>query len=322
MFIAFHIFFSYIKTMKLQQLRCIHEVARHNLNISAAAEALNTAQPGVSNQIRHLEEELGVQIFIRHGKRLTSTTEAGKRILAMAEKTLSESNNIQRFCRDLSDSTTGKLSIATTHTQARYILPGVIKQFREKYPSISLHIQQGNPDQVASLAANGQVDIAIATEAIQSHPRLTMLPCRKWNRCIAALPGHAILEAEPLTLKEISKYPIITYDFAFTGRSRINEAFEKAKLKPNIVLTAVDSDVIKTYVELGLGIGIVAEMAFSPDNEQTLGVVDASHLFADSTTRIGIRKGTFLRKYIFDFIELFSPNLPPEKVKTMLAEAE
>lgn len=278
------------------------------------------AQPGVSNQIRQLEDELGVQIFVRHGKRLISTTDAGRTILEMAERTLSQGDNIIKFSQDLNNSRSGTLTIATTHTQARYILPRVIKSFRERYPGISLQIKQGNPDQVASLAASGTADIAIATEAIQTHPRLTMIPCYKWNRCIAALPDHPILKADPLTLEEIAKYPIITYDFAFTGRSRINEAFEQAGIKPNIVLTAMDSDVIKTYAELGLGIGIVAEMAFSPENEQTLGIRSAAHLFTDSTTRIGIRKGAYLRQYLFDFIELFSPNLTQKKVRDILAE--
>ncbi len=304
--------------MKLQQLRFIREVARCGLNVSAAAEALYTAQPGVSNQIRLLEEELSVQIFERNGKRLVGVTDPGKVILKLAEKILREAENIKRVGAEFSNEKQGTLSIATTHTQARYALPPVIKRFTQAYPDVKLRMHQGNPTQIAEMAVSGEADIAIATEGIQLFEDLVMMPCYEWNRCVIARPDHPILHSSPLTLETLASYPIVTYDFAFAGRSKINQAFEKLGLKPNVVLTAIDSDVIKTYVELGLGVGLLASMAYDPERDTQLRALPADHLFEPSWTRIGIRKGMYLRGYMYAFIELFAPHLTREKVSELM----
>lgn len=295
--------------MKLQQLVYIREVARRGLNVSAAADALHTAQPGVSSQVRLLEDELNVQIFERNGKRLVGITEPGKEILEIVERVLQEVDNIKKVSGEYSDEASGRLVVATTHTQARYALPPVVKRFKEKYPEVRLELQQGSPSHAAELAAKGQVDVAIATEAIADFPDLMMLPCYEWNRCIVCPPDHPLLDVQPLTLAALVQYPIVTYDFAMTGRTKINKAFDEAGLEPNVVLTAIDSDVIKTYVELGLGVGVLAKMAFDPERDTNLRAIDASHLFEPSTTRIGIRRGAFLRRYVYEFIEMFAPHL-------------
>lgn len=306
--------------MKLQQLRFVREVVRSGFNVSTAAETLHTAQPGVSNQIQLLEQELGVQIFERKGKRLTGLTRPGQVIVEMIDRVLRESDNIKRAGAEFSSEGNGTLSIATTHTQARYALPPVIKRFTERFPAVRLDIHQGNPTQVSEMAVAGVVDIAIATEAIDLFPQLVVLPCYEWNRCVVAPPGHPILNEQPLTLEAIAQYPIVTYDFAFAGRSKINKAFEARGLQPNVVLTAIDSDVIKTYVELGLGIGVLAKMAFDPERDRNLRMLDASHLFEPSTTRIGIRRGAYLRGYVYTFIELFVPHLNRAAVSAAMAE--
>jgi LysR family cys regulon transcriptional activator len=305
--------------MKLQQLVYIREVARRNLNVSAAAEALYTAQPGVSSQIRLLEDELNVQIFERNGKRLVGITEPGRAILAIAERVLQEVENIKKVSNEYSNEGSGRLSIATTHTQARYALPPAIAQFKKKYPEVRLELHQGSPAHVAGLAAKGIADIAIATEAIENFPDLVMLPCYEWNRVVVCPPDHPLAKVKPLTLEALAQYPIVTYDFAVAGRTKINQAFEAKGLTPNIVLTAIDSDVIKTYVELGLGVGILAKMAFDPARDMELTAIDASHLFEPSITRIGIRKGAYLRRYIYDFIELFAPHLDRNTIEAAMA---
>lgn len=306
--------------MKLQQLRFLREVVRSGLNVSAAAESLFTAQPGISNQIRLLESELGVQIFERSGKRLVGVTEPGRIVVALAERVLREVENIRRVGSEYSKETKGTLAIATTHTQARYALPLAIKAFRARYPDVTLQLRQGSPTQIAEMVVSGAADLAIATEAIHLYEELIMLPCYEWNRCVVAPPGHPILDAKPLTLEAIAAHPIVTYDFAFAGRSVVNEAFEARHLKPQVVLTAIDADVIKTYVELGLGIGLLAAMAFDPLRDSGLRAVDAGHLFAPSTTRIGIRRGTYLRGYVYAFIELFAPHLNEAAVRAAMVE--
>ena len=295
--------------MKLQQLRYICEVARHNLNLSNAAEALFTSQPGISKQIRSLEEELGVDIFVRHGKRVVAVTEPGKAILEIAQRMLKDVENLRQVGEEFTAEDNGHLTIATTHTQARYALPHVIQRFTKRYPGVRLSLRQGSPTQISELVTSGEADIAIATEAIELYEDLVMLPCYEWNRCVLVPPGHPLLKAKKLTLEAMASFPIITYDFAFTGRSRINQAFADKGLTPNVVLTAIDADVIKTYVELGLGIGIVAMMAYDPKRDTHLRAMDASHLFEPSTTRIGIRKNSYLRGYTFEFIEMFAPHL-------------
>ncbi|HKJ22086.1 MAG TPA: HTH-type transcriptional regulator CysB [Gammaproteobacteria bacterium] len=300
--------------MKLHQLRYVREVARCGLNVSAAAKALHTAQPGVSNQIRMLEDELSLQIFERNGKRLVGITQPGRAIIAMAERIFRELDNIRQVGLEFTNEASGSLSIATTHTQARYALPEAIKAFTRQYPNVGLQIHQGSPTQICEMALNGVADIAIATEGIDLFEELVMLPCYQWNRCVVAPRSHPILQDNPLSLEAIASYPIVTYDFAFAGRSKINQAFAGKNLKPNVVLTAIDSDVIKTYVELGLGIGLLAKMAYDPQRDTGLGVADASHLFEASTTRIGIRRGMFLRGYMYSFIELFAPHLTRQAV--------
>lgn len=295
--------------MKLQQLRYLHEVSAQGLNLSAAAMALHTSQPGISKQIKLLEDELGVEIFIRNGKRVTAITPPGKTILAIAQRILKEAENLKQAAQDFSNQDSGSLTIATTHTQARYMLPTVVQRFTQRYPKVKLSLIQGNPVQICEYTISGQADFCIATEAIATFDELVMLPCYAWNRCVIAPPGHPILKQKALTLEEIAKYPIITYDFAFTGRSQINHAFETRRLTPNVVLTAIDSDVIKTYVALGLGIGILAKMAFDPERDKTLRALDAAHLFESSTTRIGIPRNAYLRGYIYDLIEMFAPHL-------------
>jgi LysR family cys regulon transcriptional activator len=295
--------------MKIQQLRYLVEVSKQGLNLSAAAESLHTSQPGISKQIRLLEDELGVEIFVRNGKRVVAVTPPGKAVLEIAERILHEAENLKQAAADYSNQDAGKLTIATTHTQARYALPEVIRRFSQRYPKVKLGLIQGNPVQVCQFAISGEADFCIATEAIANYDELVMLPCYAWNRCVVAPPDHPILKKKTLTIDEIARHPIITYDTAFTGRSQINRAFESKGLKPNVVLTAIDSDIIKTYVSLGLGIGILANMAFDPAQDKNLRAMDASHLFESSTTRIGIPRKAYLRGYTYDFIEMFAPQL-------------
>ncbi|MCK9984669.1 MAG: LysR family transcriptional regulator, cys regulon transcriptional activator [Azoarcus sp.] len=305
--------------MNLQQLRYIHEVARRRLNVSEAAEALFTSQPGVSKQIRQFEAELGVDIFVRHGKRLVDVTAPGRQVLAIAERMLRDADNLRQVGDEFTNEIAGGLSIATTHTQARYVLPRVIRDFMQRFPQVKLSLHQGSPRQVCDMVMSGEADIAIATEAIAEYDELVMLPCYQWNRCIVAAPRHPILKEHPLTLEAIARYPVITYDDAFTGRSLINKAFLGRGLRPNVVLTALDSDVIKTYVAMDLGIGIVARMAYDPATDKALGMADAAHLFESSTTRVGLRRNAYLRGYVYAFIELFAPHLTRRMVDVALA---
>jgi LysR family cys regulon transcriptional activator len=308
--------------MKLQQLRYACEVARRGLNVSAAAEALHTSQPGISKQIKSLEDELGIEIFVRHGKRIASVTEPGKAVLAIAERILAEAQNMKRAGEDFANEKLGTLTVATTHTQARYALPKAVAAFKKKYPKVRLVLHQGNPTQICEMVLAGEADLAIATESISEYPELVSLPCYQWNRCVVVPPGHPLLKAKPLTLEAIAQFPVVTYDFAFAGRSAINKAFEKRGLEPNIVLTALDSDVIKTYVELGLGVGIMASMGFDAKRDRGLHALDAGHLFESSTTRLGIKRGAWLRGYAYDFIELFAPTLSRGLVeKTVMEKA-
>ncbi len=309
--------------MKLQQLRYLIAIVRNNLNISAAAETLFTSQPGISKQIRLLEDELGVELFRRNGKHLTAVTPAGGRILEYAERILQEVKNIQAVAAEFRDERRGSLSIATTHTQARYALPPVIQRFRQRYPQVILHLHQGSPTQIAELAANGAVDFAIATEAIELFDDLVMMPCYRWNRCVLMPCDHPLAQERPLTLVSLAAQPLVTYVFGFTGRSQLDEAFSESGLHPQVVFTATDADVIKTYVRLGIGIGIVAHMAYDPQIDRDLCAVNAEHLFPASVTKIGFRKGTVLRGYMYDFIETFAPHLTREVVeKAQIADAE
>jgi LysR family transcriptional regulator, cys regulon transcriptional activator len=304
--------------MKLHQLKYVHEVARQGLNISAAAEALHTSQPGVSKQIQMLEEELSLQIFQRNGKRLTGITEPGRHIVKLAATVMLEIQNIKRVGDDFSKIETGTLTIATTHTQARYKLPAAVKRFIELYPQVKLNIHQGNPSQVTEQVASGEADIGIATEAISLDEKLLCLPCYDWNRCLVVPKGHRLIDAAPLTLAKIASYPLITYDFAFTGSTLVSKVFHDAGVMPNVVLTAIDADVIKTYVGLGLGVGLIANMAYDDERDKDLVRLDCSHLFPASTTYLGVRKDAFLRGYLYGFIELLAPKFNRKTVDEVL----
>jgi len=307
--------------MNLQQLRYLCAIVDNNLNVSEAADALFTSQPGVSKQVRQLEDELGVRVFVRTGKRLASITPAGEAVVATARRALREIDNLKRAGAEYRNEEEGTLAIATTHTQARYVLPRVVRDFSARHPKVKLELHQGNPVQVAVQTARGDADVGIATEALASVPDLVTLPCYQWNRCVLVPRGHPLAKVAPLTLAAIAAYPIITYDFAFTGRSQINAAFNAEGLAPNVVLTALDSDVIKTYVELGLGVGIIAQMAYDPARDDGFENLDAGHLFAPSTTRLALRRGVFLRGYVYDFIALFAPALDRATVDAALVGA-
>ncbi len=308
--------------MKLRQLVYIREVARCKLNITAAAEHLYTSQPGISKQIKQLEDELGVEIFARNGKHLASVTPAGQRILEIAERLLGDAENIQRVADEYRAADRGHLSIATTHTQARYALPPTVKAFKQRYPEVALHLHQGSPPQIARIAASGEADFAIATEAMEHFQELIMLPCYHWNRCILVPPHHPLTHTDHTSLADLARHPIVTYTFGFTGRSKLDQAFAARGLKPNVVLTAVDADVIKTYVRLGLGIGIVANMAYDPELDDDLVRIDASHLFSHSTTHIGFRRGLLLRGFMYEFMAMFAPHLNRDIVDEIADIAE
>ncbi|TKB45933.1 HTH-type transcriptional regulator CysB [Thalassotalea mangrovi] len=305
--------------MKLQQLRYIVEVLNNNLNVSATAESLYTSQPGISKQVRMLEDELGIQVFGRSGKHLTHVTPAGQEIIKISADILSKVEGIKSVAREYTQPDEGRLRIATTHTQARYALPDVIQGFVKKFDKVSLHMYQGTPAQISDAAAKGEADFAIATESLHLYNDLIMLPCYHWNRSIIVRKDHPLANVDKLTIEDVAAHPLVTYVFGFTGRSVLDKAFQAADLEPKIVFTATDADVIKTYVRLGVGIGVVATMAVDPVQDSDLVVIDASHLFEPSTTKIGFRRGTFLRTYMFDFIERFAPHLNKDVVtKAML----
>lgn len=305
--------------MKLHQLRYVYEVASHNLSVSDAADALFTSQPGISKQIRLLEDEIGVPIFTREGKRLTRITPAGQQIIDKTKNILREIESIKLIGEEFKNEQSGTLTIATTHTQARYALPQVIKKFVSQFPDVKLFLKQGYPEEITRMVIDGDAEMVIATEAVSESKELVALPCYQWNRCALTLPGHPLLKKKPLTLADIADYPILTYDFAFAGRTLVSDTFEAANLKPNIVFTALDSDVIKTYVELGLGVGLVAKMAFDPQADQGLRMIDLGHLFSPSTAWIGLRRSSFLRSYVYRFIEQFAPHLDTDTVKSAIA---
>lgn len=308
--------------MKLQQLRYIWEISRHELNVSATADSLYTSQPGISKQVRLLEAELGVPIFARNGKHLTEITEAGKHIVAIAGEILGKVQDVKHIAQEHKNNQVGTLAIATTHTQARYALPSVVREFMDLYPGVNLHMHQGTPAQIAELASRGIVDMAIATEGMDLFDNLVLLPCYEWNRCILVPQGHPLTQIDEISLKDVAAYPIVTYVFGFTGRSQLDQAFEKQKIHPQLALTAVDADVIKTYVRLGLGVGIVARMAYDPQADGDLVAINADHLFERSVTKICLRRDMFIRSFIFDFIRLFAPHLTQKVIKQALSLRE
>ncbi|MBK4775410.1 HTH-type transcriptional regulator CysB [Candidatus Pantoea edessiphila] len=305
--------------MKLQQLRYIVEVVNHNLNVSSTAEGLYTSQPGISKQVRMLEDELGVQIFARSGKHLTKVTFAGEEIIRIAREILSKVDAIKSVAGEYTWPDKGSLYIATTHTQARYALPMVIKGFIERYPFVSLHMHQGSPTQIVEAVSKGTADFAIATEALHLYEDLVMLPCYHWNRAIIVTAKHPLAAKKEITVGELAEFPLVTYTFGFTGRSELDIAFKRIGLVPRIVFTATDADVIKTYVRLGLGVGVIASMAVDPISDSDLIRIEASKIFTNSTTKIGFRRSTFLRSYMYDFIQRFAPHLTRDVVDTAVS---
>jgi len=300
--------------MKLQQLRYLLEIEKQNLNISKAAVALCTSQSGVSKQIKLLESELGVELFERNSRKLTALTTAGERIVILAKSVLNKVDDIKQTAAEFTNEPKS-ISIATTHTQARYVLPAVVEKFLSLNPNINLNLQQGTPEQVATLLENNEVDIAIATEVLASRDALVALPCYQWSRSIIVKKDHALAAKNKLTMADIVEYPIITYVQGFTGRYKQDEVFKQYNMEPNIVLTAVDADVIKTYVRLGLGIGIIANMAFSPEQDSDLHVLNVEHLFGISTSQIAIKKDRNIKPYVYSFIEMFAPHLTQKLIK-------
>lgn len=293
--------------MNLHQFRFVREAVRQNFNLTEAAKALYTSQPGVSKAIIELEEELGVEIFRRHGKRVRSLTEPGRLILASVERILQEVESLKRVGSEFAAQDQGSLTIAATHTQARYALPAAVAEFRRRYPKVHLSILQGNPTQVAEMVLRDQADIAVATEAIADYPDLTSLPCFQWVHVVVVTHDHPLADRVDITLDDLAQYPLITYGSAFAGRTKIDKAFERRGLKPDIVLEAIDSDVIKTYVELGLGVGIMADMAYNPERDKGLRSLPVGHLFGTNVTRIALKHGAYLRSYIYALVELLSP---------------
>ncbi|MCE0802505.1 MULTISPECIES: HTH-type transcriptional regulator Cbl [Buttiauxella] len=306
--------------MNFQQLKIIREAARRDYNLTEVANMLFTSQSGVSRHIRELEEELGIEIFIRRGKRLLGMTEPGKALLVIAERILNEASNVRRLADVFTNDTSGVLTIATTHTQARYSLPSVIKSFRSLFPEVRLELIQGTPQEIEMLLHNGTADIGIASERLSTDPLVVAYPWFRWSHTLLVPRGHPLIHANPLTLDDISHWPIITYRQGITGRARIDEAFSRRGLTPDIVLSAQDSDVVKTYVELGLGIGLVAFQASSEEGE--LVRLDTRHLFDTNTVWLGLKRGQLQRNYVWRFIELCNPELSVADIKRLALEPE
>ena len=304
--------------MKLQQLRCVYQIVQNDFNISKAAEFLNTSQPGVSKQIQLLEGEVGIKIFQRNGKRLTGLSNAGNDLYKSISAIIREVSNIKNISHEHESDDTGSFTIATTHTQARYKLPKVVEAFVKKYPKIDLNIHQGDPSQVTEQILKGDADVGIATESIGHNENIICIPCYSWNRVLVFPKNHALSSIKEITLQNIASYPMITYDYAFTGSTIVSKVFKEANISPNIMLTAIDADVIKTYVELNLGVGLIAEMAYDKNKDSALESKDVSHLFPTSTTYIGIRKETFVRGYVYEFIKMFTPDITDFNLRNFL----
>jgi len=305
--------------MNLHQFRFVREAVRQNFNLTDAAKALFTSQPGVSKAIIELEEELGIDIFSRHGKRIRGLTEPGRQVLKSVELILQEVEGLKRIGKEFAAQDSGSLTIATTHTQARYSLPAVVQQFSQKFPKVRLSLLQGNPKQVAEMVTNNQADVAIATEAIAEVDGLVSLPCFQWEHMVITPTDHPLLKLKSITLDDIAAYPLITYDAAFAGRNKIDQAFARRAMKPDVVLEAIDADVIKTYVELGMGIGIIAGLAYNPTRDVNLKAIPAGHLFGMNLSRVALKEGAYLRSYVFTFIELLAPSLTRKMVENALS---
>ncbi|MBU6195374.1 MAG: CysB family HTH-type transcriptional regulator [Burkholderiales bacterium] len=308
--------------MNFQQLKSARETVRQGFNLTAVAETLHTSQPGVSRQIRELEEELGVDLFVRQGKRLTGLTDPGRSILPIIERLLQEAESLKRAGDDWSRQDSGTLTVAATHSQARYALPPAVRDFSLAHPEVALRMHQGSPKQIAEMLLRGEADIGIATEALAGYPELVALPCYQWTHMVIVPRGHALDKPGKrgsLNLQQLAEVPLITYEPGYTGRSHIDDAFAQAGLQPNIVLEAMDADVIKTYVELGMGVGIVAAIAVDDARDTSLRAIDARHLFAPNLTRLAVRRGSYLRRYVYDFIETFASPLTPAVVASALS---
>ncbi len=309
--------------MNFQQLRSVRETVRQGFNLTLVAEALHTSQPGVSRQIKELEDELGVELFVRAGRRLMGLTPPGQTALPIVERLLQEAENLKRAGADFAQQDRGLLTVAATHTQARYALPTAVRDFRGAHPQVTLHLQQGSPRQIAQMVLSGQADIGVATEALADYPDLVTLPCYRWTHVVVVPPGHALAQesaaGRALTLQRLAQFPLITYEAGYTGRSHIDQAFGRDGIAVDIVLSAMDADVIKTYVELGLGVGVIASVAFDIGRDAPLQALDARHLFATNTTRVAVKRGAWLRDYALDFIHTFAPTLTRERVRQALA---
>lgn len=307
--------------MNLQQLRYVHEVAKRGLNVSDAAAAMHTSQPGVSKQIRALEEELGSHIFVRQGRRFVAVTDAGREIVAAIARILDEVSNLKNVGAEFAQKAKGTLAVGVTHTQARYALPPVVTAFKKRFPEVKLKLLQGNPRQLARMALDGEVDVAIATEALDEYPELVTVPCYRWHHCVVVPSRHPLTRVHPLTLEAIAQFPIVTYDPTFAGRTAVDKAFAARNLNPEVVLTALDSDVIKSYVTLGLGVGIISQRAYREGKDEGLTALDCGHLFPAQTTRLAYKRGAYLRGYTVEFIRLFAPSLRGADLRQLEAAA-
>ena len=304
--------------MNLQQLKIVIETAKQNFNLTEVANTLFTSQSGISKHIKDLEDELGIELFVRKGKRFLGLTDPGKELIQIAERMLLDAKNIKKLADQFSQSDHGQLTIATTHTQARYALPEVIRQFKNAFPKVHLAIHQGSPNEIVDMLKKGEADIGIATESISQIAELVTFPFYNWHHAIIVPKGHALENKKDVTLEEIAEYPLVTYHEGFTGRKSIDEAFHKKNLSPDIVISALDADVIKTYVELDLGIGIIASMAYQKGRDTKLSLIDSENLFSNNTTHIAIRQGHYLRGYAYKFLELCSKDLNETKIKSAI----
>lgn len=302
--------------MNFQQLRILGETVKHDFNLTEVANALNTSQSGVSKHIKDLELELGVTLFERRGKRLLGLTEPGRELIGIVERMLIDARNIKRIGEQFSRRDEGELRVATTHTQARYVLPPIVAKFRVKFPKVRLVLTQGSPVEIAQRLLDGDADIGMATETLGTEPMLATFPFLKWSHGVIVQKGHELARSKALlTLEAIAAHPLITYDAAFAGRRGLDQAFARAGLEPDVVLSALDSDVIKTYVELGLGIGIIAGIAFDPERDAKLAFIETRHLFEENVSLIAVRRDRFLRDFAYKFIELAAPGIEEARVR-------
>ncbi|MDE2048056.1 MAG: CysB family HTH-type transcriptional regulator [Betaproteobacteria bacterium] len=305
--------------MNLQQLRFVMEVVKHDYNLTEAAHALYTSQPGVSKAIIELEEELGIDIFVRHGKRLRKLTEPGKEVLKAVHTVMLEVQNLKRIGEEYARQDAGTLSIAATHTQARYFLPGPVAEFRKRFPNVSIRLHQGHPEEIGRMVDADVADVGVATEALASMPSLLALPCYSWQHLAVFPAGHPLGSVQSVTLDDLAKYPLVTYQQEFAGRKRIDQAFAAKRIVPQVVLEAIDSDVLKTYVELGMGVGLLAEIAINPPKDAGLATLPLGHLFGPNMARVAIKRGAYLRSFVYTFLELLSPKLTRKAVQEALS---